>query len=513
MKPLALPSPGDRRDRERFILELDRRLEPLDRAILVAAFDLNAGRPTHGPEPWQLKRAELLSDPRLLPWVQNALEERWPPLLRRRLVLLERVVLDTLAEQHPEVVRLREELQRTIVRFRPLWNGRRVGRAVVNRVLRVDPDPAHRERAFYALEPLYQPLEEPFRRLVRLRNERARALGFRTFADMSLGFQGFSSRSVEELAEAAIEGSRDRSREIRDQVFPRSYRRGWHPWDLSFARQRLASLPDSKFPRAGMLARVLRAVARWGFATSRMRFRIVFHDLPAGGLTLAPDPPSDVRILVHPQGGWEHYEVLFHEVGHAVQSSSIRAPRHLLRWHENVPGFGGLHEGIGGLFEEIARSPEWLIAEAGISPEAALRFVEGRKYDGLLYATWISCWVVPELHLYRNPDRDPMPSAVRFARRAFGYDAYPSPSFVDSFYVADPLYTANYLLATMFRYQLASWILGRLGKPLWPNARVGPWLTREWFAPGSEIDWVSHLRATTGRPFGVRAFQEWFRRA
>ena len=512
MPAIAVPSSRNRRDGRRFVLELDRRLEPLDRAILVEDWNLNAGRSTRGPGPWQLKRAELLSDPRLLPWVRAALQESWPRLLRRRLELLERILLDTYVEQDPEVVRLREELQRTIVQFRPVWNGRRVNRAVIGQILRRDRDPSHRRKAFYAFEPLYRPLEEPFLRLVRLRNERARAQGFATFAEMRLGFQGFSSGRVVELAETAVQGVRARAMALRDQLSSKDTAGGWHPWDLPYARERLASVPDRAFPQRAMLPRVLRGVAKWGFPTSRMRFRVVFHDLPAGGLTLAPDPPSDVRILVHPKGGWGAYQAMFHEVGHAVHSASIRSPRHLLRWHENVPGFGGLHEGIGGLFEDIARERVWLVGEAGISPPAAERFAEARRDTDLISTAWISSWIMPELNLYRHPGRDPMASAQRFARRTFGYDTFAPTSFVDSFYVVDPLYTANYLLAAMFHYQLAASIRAQFGEPLWPNAKVGPWLIREWFAPGSLIDWVSHLKEVTGRPFGATAFGEYFRR-
>ncbi len=56
-----------------------------------------------------------------------------------------------------------------------------------------------------------------------------------------------------------------------------------------------------------MFPRILQAVGKWGFRWGRRPFQVVFHDLPAGGLTLAPDPPRDVRILVHPTDGWQAY--------------------------------------------------------------------------------------------------------------------------------------------------------------------------------------------------------------
>jgi len=88
----------------------------------------------------------------------------------------------------------------------------------------------------------------------------------------------------------------------------------------------------------------------------------------------------------------------------------------------------------------------------------------------------------------------------------FGYGDYPRRSFVDPFYVESPMYSANYLLATLVHYQLAATLRDLFGEPLWPNRRVGPWLTRKWFAPGSLYDWVPRIKQVTGRPFGARAF-------
>ncbi|MGI0071158.1 MAG: hypothetical protein ACRECT_03705 [Thermoplasmata archaeon] len=510
MAVLSAPSSASARDGRRFLRELDRRLERLDRAILVADWDLFTGRSARGSAPWQMRRSALLSDERILRWARRALERGWPPLERRRLELLERVVLDTQVEQHPDVVRLRRELQRRIVTFRPRWQGRRVHRIHARRILESDPHAANRRRAYYASEPFPRSLEEPLRELIRLRNERARAGGYRTFAEMRLGFEGVTPSRLDALIESAVAPVPRPARRLRDLFATATGRAGWEPWDFLYAQERRVPLPDRSFPMRSMLPTILRAVAGWGFRTARMRFRVVFHDLAAGGLTLAPDPPRDIRILVHPRGGWSSYHVMFHEVGHAVHSAAIRAPRHLLRWHENGPGFGGLHEGIGALFEQIPLSAAWLSAQPGIGRERAEEFARARSDRDLLGA-WTAAWIGIEQALYRDPDRDPMPEFQRIQRRLFGYGPSPPLSFVDSFYVESPVYAPNYLLATLFQYQIARTLRERFGEPRWPNSKVGPWLAREWFAPGSVYDWVPRIRAVTGRPFGASDFRAAFR--
>jgi peptidyl-dipeptidase A len=504
---LSVPGTADPAEGRRFLRGLDHRLERLDRAILIADWDLYTGRSRSHPERWQLERSALLSDERLLRWVRSVRADRWPAVDRRRLELLGRIVVDAQVEQHPEIVRQRSELLRRIVAFRPLWKGRRVNRAVLQRVLREDVDEANRRRAYYALDPLQRPLEAPLRELVRARNDRARDLGYPNFAEMRLGFQGLTVARLSSLCDDAVATAPARMKALRERWDQEGERSGWHPWDFVHARERLASLPDRSFPVRAMLPRILRALRDWGFRTERMRFKVVFHDLPSGGQTLAPDPPSDVRIQVHPMGGWHAYRVMFHEVGHAVHSASIRAPRHLLRWHENVPGFGGFHEGIAQLFEEIPRDEVWLSAQPGVDPGLAHAFAEIWREADLWDVAHLVSWLRVEQALYRDPDRDPSEEARRFDRRVFGYDDYVPASFVSSFWIDAPVYAPNYLFATLYHYQLARSLRERFGEPLWPNAKVGPALTREWFAPGSMYDWVPRLRELTGRPFSARDFR------
>ncbi len=507
MATLTLPGGTDPREVTRFVREVDRRLQRFDQPLLREEWDLLAGHHPKDPDRRQLARTRFLSDPALLAWVRRALPRPVPPSARRRLELLERVLLDAQVEQAPEVVRLRGAMQRRILAFRPRWNGRPVNRAVVLKALHESPDRRVRRRAYYAGEPLHRSLEAELRELTGLRNDRARALGHSSFAEMRLASSGLTVGRLMELTEAVAPISRRRLRAVRDAFCERNRVDDWYPWDFSYARRTKVRLPERAFPRAGMVPRVLAGVRQWGFPVDQMRFRVVYHDLPAGGMTLAPDPPRDVRIMVHPTGGWLAHMILFHEFGHAVHSASIRAPPHLLHWSENIPGFGPFHEGIGSLFEEIPSTAAWLSGLPGISRGQASAFEEAARYDAALDAGWQATWLRLEQALIDRPEGDPAADGARFERRLFGYDEYPPLSFVDPFFVESPVYSCNYLLAILFSQQLRRTLRERCGEPLWPNPRVGPWLTRHWFRDGSTFEWVARMRAVSGAPFGAEAFR------
>jgi len=200
--------------------------------------------------------------------------------------------------------------------------------------------------------------------------------------------------------------------------------------------------------------------------------------------------------------------VLFHEVGHGVHSASVRAPTHLLRWSEGLPGFGGFHEGIGQFFELIAESEPWLLARGNLSAREVGSFVAETRRTPLASMASLVGWIREELDLYLRPTADPAERSRRFGRTVCGFDAYEPRSFADSFFVEAPIYATSYLVAALLRPQLLAAALEEVGGPTWPNRKMGPWLVRHWFREGSAFDWQPRVRELSGRTFGARAFNE-----
>jgi hypothetical protein len=496
------------RDAERFLDDIERRLAPLDRAILLAEWRLASGRSRVGAAAWQAQRHRLLSAPGVLESARRFRSARFGGALERRLSLLERATLESRIEQDPEIVLRRSRLQSRVARFRPRWHGRRVGRIVVRTAFRTSPDREERRKAYYAEDPLYRAIENDLRVLLSLRNQKAREFGFRSYPEFRLSFDRLSVARLETLLDESLRLVPAEMRRRRGAFEDRTGERGWYPWDTGYAWQIAGGLPEAAFPAHGMLASVLRGVGAWGVPPSALRFRIDRHDIPSGGLCIAPDPPRDVRIIVHPGRGWLEYMVLFHEVGHGVHSASIRAPSHLLRWSEGLPGFGGFHEGIGQFFELIAESEAWLRARGNLSAEKIDRFgAEIRRLPLWTIGSLVD-WIRQELDLYLRPKEDPADRARRFGRTVLGFDAYEPRSFADSFFVDSPVYATSYLVATLLRPQLLDAALQEVGGSTWPNRKMGPWLIDRWFRDGSAFDWLPRVREVTGRPFGARAFNE-----
>ncbi len=300
-----------------------------------------------------------------------------------------------------------------------------------------------------------------------------------------------------------IAASRARIRAFRNDFLARTGQQVWYPWDLIFARHTRAELPEDAFPGKSMTSEVRSALRAWGFGEPLLRFRVVRHDLPFGGLTIVPHVPDDVRVLVHPHGGWEYYSVLFHEFGHAVHGRSTRAPSHLLR---NGLGFAAFHEGVAEVFEEISVSRSWLRTRPGLTPDRIRKFRASRTDENLLRAVLMGFAFLQEVATYDHPERDPRPAIHDRVRRLFGFEPYRSPSWVDVFSVTHPVYRQSYFVALLFSAQLLAELHRAVKGPFWPNPRVGAWLTAHWLRPGASQDWTDMVTKVTGRPLGVESF-------
>jgi hypothetical protein len=486
--------------------DLERRLAPLDRRILLAEWRQAVGRPVD-LAPIQTARARLLAPPEVLDAIRAARRRVPTGIVGRKLELLERVVLQCRIEQAPEIVRRRGPLEQRDAEFRPRWHGRRVGRAVPWKAITQDPDRAERERAYRVQDPLYRPMEDELRRLVADRNARAREFGYRSYPEYHLRFEGLTVARMRELIEEALRYVRPEMRRRRDAFEDRFHERGWFPWDIWYFDRQQAKLPDSAFPGRTILAEVTSAVRRWGFPPSALRFRVDRHDLSSGGLCIAPDPPRDVRIVVHPTTSWAATGALFHEVGHALSSRSVRQPSsHLLRWHEHVPGFAAAAEGQGRFFEQVVISEAWLRSRPWVPPEVVDAAVATARRFPLGSIGSLAGWFLPELELYEHPGRDPYAEMRRVERSIFGYDDFEPRSFADGFSVGNPCYSVSYVIAELLWPIHKRAVLEEVGGELWPNPKVGPWFVERWFRDGSAYDWWTRLREVTGRRFDARAF-------
>ena len=486
---------------------LEGKLERLNLRIALQEWRLYAGRTEITPLRWQVEKNRLLGRSEVLEQLRYGSIASNDPLVSRRVELLRRCAEEAALEHHPSVAGRRTRLENRWTKRSSIWKGKRVGPGRLRRILQASPDREERRKAFDATQASEEPLERPLLDIVRLRNDRARSLGYRDLPEFRLRCEGFSETAFRAFTEDLLSAVRPAIRALRDHFQDVTGERGWYPWDLLAARASGGKLPLPPFDARDLVPAMLRAFQELGFSESDLAVRFGRHRTENAGITIPVDPPNDVRILTNFRPGWVAYDVAFHEFGHAVHERSVRQPSHLLRWEGYVPGLQGMVEGIGCLFEYIASAPRWLSTRPRLSKKERAGFLALLPAGQGVSVALSLVAVLAELDHYRHPNRDPRRTHAKLLREILELDAFPPYPSVNWFEIAVPTYSLVYLFARVWAAQVREAMLEECGGPLWPNVKVGPWMKENWFQHGARYDWRERVREVTGRPFSPQAFR------
>jgi hypothetical protein len=486
-----------------FLESLEGGLGALDRRIKIADLGVYSGRNKKGTQALRERRARLLVRPRMLDWISEARGRASEALVERRLELLRRHVVDCQLEHSPLLARQRSALQQAFSADASALRGRKGASAIYQAVYQ-SKERREREKAFKAIFGRDRNLDRRTLALVRSRVAHCRELGQGSLASARLAMEGLTLSQWSDLSARLVPIVRSRVLGRRSRFQELTGEGGWYPWDERHLNHLEVGQTDPLFPAEKAIPEAVRATKGWGFPPKAYRFTTSRGAIPFGGFATAVRAPDDVRVIVNPRAGWNHHRLVCHEVGHAIHACSTEADSFLLRCHDFLPSYGGGLEGFGGLFERIMSAPQWLRSIPGLSKEQA---AEVRKRAEERFWSDLAMTLLhteTEIQAYLHPERDPALTKYRLEREVYGYDSYSPGGWANAIHVESPLYFKSYVLGAMFSTQLLRFGLDAVGGDLWPNPKLGPWLTENWFAPGAAVDWIPHVQAITGEPLGVQ---------
>jgi len=190
--------------------------------------------------------------------------------------------------------------------------------------------------------------------------------------------------------------------------------------------------------------------------------------------------PSDIRLVTTPRGGWEDYNMLFHETGHAL---------HFAHTDPTAPfafrclGDYSVAEAHAFTLNMVLRSRFWLRDLAGVAaPAAYFRFV---RFYQLYYLRRIGARLAYELELHAL-DAPTDDLAARYAERlgqALKVQISPEEYLSD---IDDGLYSACYLRAWILEVQLRLKLIEQFGEAWFTRPEAGDFLRGLW-AYGQEF--------------------------
>jgi peptidyl-dipeptidase A len=414
-------------------------------------------------------------------------------------------------------------------RHRGQLRGRDVNDNEIAKILRDSSDSDERREAWDASKSIGPEAAPLVRELAHLRNEAARALGYRDHFVFSLTLDELDEDwllNVLDDLEGRLSATWERTKSAIDDdqrarfgLAAGELLQPWHYGDAFF--QDLPTATDDPLESAlEHLDPIEVAHSYFRALGDDVDGVLARSDLyPRDGknqyaFCAAIDRRYDVRILANCEPGTRWLGTMVHELGHAVYELAIDPG---LPWLLRQPAHTFTTEAIAMLHGRRVRDEAFLERFAGVAPEIARdpRNAEMQRRELLVFAPWVQVMTRFERELYRDPDQDLGALWWQLVERYQRVTPPPGPRPDDwacKIHVAlAPVYYHNYLLGEVTASQLAYALARRTGapSPAAEPAAAGHFLRERFMRPGSSLRWDALIAQATDEPLSVDHLANW----
>ncbi|MBN1359009.1 MAG: M2 family metallopeptidase [Sedimentisphaerales bacterium] len=435
-----------------------------------------------------------------------------------------------------QIVALDAKVQETYNSYRGTIGDEKVTMSDIYTIMTTEKDVARREAAWRASKQVGNVIIGDFLRLVRLRNEAARRLGFDNFHTMTVvtGEQDMAEidRILTELDRLTAQPFARLKQEL-DEILAANYGIAperlmpWQYHDPFFQRTPLVYELDLDEYYKGrdieeLTRRFYNAV---GLQIDDILARSDLYNREGKyphAYGFDADREGDVRVLANLQDTERWAETLLHKVGHALYSKyHDRSEPWLLR----EPAHSFTTEAAAMIFGRLSRNAAWMQQMLDLSPEetAKIRTVSERylRFQQILFVRWVLVMWNFEKALYADPDQDlnalwwDLVEKYQLLRRPPG----PADAGWASklHFTTAPCYYHNYmlgeLLASQWHHYLVHEVFGLesdAGVSYVGDERVGAYFRDRVFGPGALYPWNEMIARSTGEPLTPKYFVEQF---
>jgi len=473
---------------------------------------------------------------KLKAWRESgAIEE---PLLKRQLDVLYNAYLARQIDPKKLelMVRLQNEVEKKFSTFRAEMDGRKMTDNELEEILKNSTNSSELQSTWEAGKQVGALVAPDVLRLVKMRNEAARSLGFENYHSMQLELSEQNPAEIGKLfdelddltrvAFGALKGDMDAYLSERLKVSPEKLM-PWHYQNRFFQEApKIYDVDlDGLYRDKDIVATAVKYYAGIGLPIDDMVAKSDLFEKEGKyqhAFCTDIDREGDIRVLCNIKPSYQWMNTTLHEYGHAVYSKFVdRALPWILR--EEAHTF--TTEAIAMLFGRFAANPAWMTEVAGIPKERvdsiALQSRLSLRLEQLVFSRWAQVMYRFEKAMYENPEQDlntlwwDLVERYQMLKRPAGRNA---PDWASKIHVAlYPAYYHNYLMGELLASQLFYHITGKvlggadpLAQSFAGKTAVGAYLVESVFKPGHSRHWNDMIENATGEKLTAKYYAKQF---
>jgi peptidyl-dipeptidase A len=518
-------------------------IKPLDKQANLAWWDAAI---TGDPKAYDrsseltLRIRRIYSDPNDFAFLRGLKQSKQvkDPLLARQLTVLYNSYLANQIEPEllKQIVELGTQIEKNFSTFRGTIDGKKVTDNEIKDILKDETDSAKRQKTWLASKQVGEAVAADLVRLVKLRNQAARKLGFDNYHTMALATGEQDVKELDRIFADLYQRTNKPFAKVKaelDQILARKYGVApaelmpWHYHDPFFQETPMVYNLDLDVYYQDKDVKKLSETFYEGLGL-RVDAILANSDLyekegknPHAFCTHI-DREGDVRILCNLKNNENWMETILHELGHGVYDKYLDyGTPYLLR----SPAHPLTTEAMAMFFGRLSRNPAWMQQMLGLSDVQRAEIEKvGAKYaqlKQLIFARWDMVMYHFEKGLYANPDQDltklwwDLVEKYQLVKRPPNRT---NPDWAAKIhFAAAPCYYHNYMLGELLASQWHNTLVNKVlvlksdkGVSYVGQKKAGQFLKEKVFEAGDLYPWNEMIQRSTGEPLTAKYFVDQF---
>ena len=435
-----------------------------------------------------------------------------------------------------EMIRLQNETEKKFSTFRAEVNGKKITDNEVENTLKTSIDSKLLEATWASSKEVGGVINDNLIKLVKLRNEAARELGFKNYHEMSLKLSEQDPQEIENLLNELDDLTRDAFAKLKNDIdehlakkynLPKEKLMPWHYENRFFQEApKIYNVNlDSYYKDKDVVALTKNYYSGLGLPIDNMVAKSDLFEKEGKyqhAYCTNIDKGKDVRVVCNVKPNYNWMGTMLHEFGHAVYDYNIDST---LPWTLREPAHTFTTEAIAMMFGRMASNGQWLVDMVGISKEEKDKIADesfkSLRLEQLTFSRWVQVVYRFEKAMYENPDADlnklwwDLVEKYQMLKRPEGRN---KPDYASKIHIAlYPAYYHNYLMGELLASQYYAYIVKNVlhsedlkNQSFVNKPEVGKYLLENIFKPGTKYYWNDMIEKATGEKLTAKYYAKQF---